>query len=130
VHTAHDLKSPSKPTKMTCRFSQTSDGIPFSDSLLQSPTSPRRYMRRGSKCPSMLMLPQLHFKYEENLDKDSCGCPAFTHRKASRRLSLVSLLAQELHETEIITSSAPPSRPTKQLNRQNSSNISQQEPET
>jgi len=125
VHTAHDLKSPSKPAKMMCRAALTGN-VPLSDSVLQSPTSRRRYMRRGSKSPSMLLLPQLHFDEENYHEKESFGHqPLEITTNPSRRKSLVSLLAQQLQETEIHTSSMRPARINKELNRQSSSNISE-----
>jgi hypothetical protein len=74
-----------------------------SDSLLQSPTSRRRYMRRGSRAPSMFMLSNINLlapSFDERDDnrferRDSVGTD---HKK---QLSLISLLGLQL-QTKVV----------------------------
>lgn len=122
LHSAHDLKSPLKPSKMSkIALTDGSMDFPYSDSHLQSPTSHRRYMRRGSKAPSMFLLSQPHF--DDNKESESnLGLPPVS-TLYPRRMSLVSLLAQELQDTEMLSTSTPvlPVLPQKRLNQQESS---------
>lgn len=65
-----------------------------SDDLIQSTNSRRRYMRRGSKAPSMFLLAELRV---DCINEPPPKGPAM-HR---RKLSLMSMLSEKLRETDV-----------------------------
>jgi len=78
-----------------------------SDANLQSPNSHRRYMRRGSRAPSMFIsippLSELLLEQDDGLDSSDqqpCCC--------KRRMSLVSLLGQQFQEEAVLSSPRQP----------------------
>jgi len=68
------------------------------DGALQSTEKRRRYMRRGSKTPSMLMLASLKIDFE---DENIVTTKTDYGSQKQRRLSLMSALKMSLEETAI-----------------------------
>jgi len=79
-----------------------------SDASLQSPTRRRRYMRRGSRAPSMflqLSIPSLESLFEAEDDTRTLLDDAEQHQQRfQRRLSIMSLLGQQLEMKAVVDS--------------------------
>ena len=95
----------------TCRYySHESEATvvvdPPSDDSLQSPDRRRRYMRRGSRAPSMFLHSQLHsLRALLEQDDDSRSTPANTDRhRCERRPSIMSLLGEQLEQEAVVES--------------------------
>ena len=122
----------------TLNFSPTSDGAEETiivdavdapnDDHLQSLNCRRRYMRRGSRAPSMFLrsnFSSLELPLEQEDDctePETCGQQRF-----QRRLSITSLLSQQLKQNAVLESSqeqtthnSEPSISTFKLQRKNS----------
>lgn len=98
-------------TKMTERVLQR---LALADIMLQATTKRRRYMRRGSKTPAMLMLSARLDDYSSpptlNPAEQSCpeqGQPIHHSRKASA----MSLLSLQLKRSDLFASSPTPVMP-------------------
>lgn len=77
------------------------------DSALQSNGKRRRYMRRGSRCPSMLMIPPSVLRQQWNLPKESALKLHTKFGQQQRRLSVVSALRLRLEKSTIVEARVP-----------------------
>lgn len=85
---------------------ETIEVIP-SDASLQSPNCRRRYMRRGSRVPSMFRhtpIPSLESLFETEHDSRAPKDAEQPQQRLQRRLSIVSLLAKQLEMNAIVES--------------------------
>lgn len=93
------LKRVPTSTKVSPGFSGEVETIKISpDSLLQSPTSGRRYMRRGSKTPSMLMLSNMSAFATplDARDEKLSGRRDTAETSHKRQMLLISLLSWQI----------------------------------
>lgn len=113
--------TPASPKKMPKRGSKTLKASPIigdgsevaminvdtaSDAHLQSPHCHRRYMRRGSRAPSMFIsIPPLS---ELLLEHDDGPDSSDQQPRCKRRMSLVSLLGQQFQEEAVLSSPRQP----------------------
>ena len=85
-----------------------------SDASLQSPHSRRRYMRRGSRAPTMFLHSQLlSLRTLLEQDDDSRSMPEDTGRHScERRLSIMSMLREQLEQDAVLESRNHPPKET------------------